>query len=161
MRLRHNEKEIFEVFENAFLTFSEKCSIISWLKSKLKAATNLPNKNQNKHGYRVGATISTETHCIESYINRHDFKAEIFGDSPKISDKLRHSSSTLTKKHRFKLIFFFLLKFIFHIYRMNKQTFPVVLIYRNAINVWQKYKQSSPCLHGKCRGFTEYFRAIF
>lgn len=84
----------------------------------------------------VGATISTETHCIESYINRHDyFKAEIFGDSPKISDKLRHSSSTLTKKHRFKLIFFFLLKFIFHIYRMNKQTFPVVLIYRNAINV--------------------------
>lgn len=33
----------------------------------------------------VGATISTETHCIESYINRHDFKAEIFGDSPKIS----------------------------------------------------------------------------
>lgn len=83
----------------------------------------------------VGATISTETHCIESYINRHDFKAEIFGDSPKISDKLRHSSSTLTKKHRFKLIFFFLLKFIFHIYRMNKQTFSVVLMYRNAINV--------------------------
>lgn len=46
----------------------------------------------------VGVMIFIEIYCIELYINRYDFKVEIFGDFFKIFDKLCYLFSMLIKK---------------------------------------------------------------